>query len=276
MYSLEHSEWCGHWEFESKVDYQIVTLSIGETHSFSYMFQLAKWTPEHNYDFNVYYNRLIVCRTERHFGCPPCEAIVVRTKEEFTIQDTTFCNGKFVRFCRHVDDIDLYVGGLAEDIDGGAVGPTYACIIGYQFRDLRYGDRFWFENGGISSSFSPGKIVTLLHHYSTSSTVYWWYVIWILTGYQYSLEQLQSIRKYSLSRLLCDTMSDLRTIQPKPMLLASVIGNSRKFCGEYASLDLKPWNEKFMPTLKSEQEKKGLSIVMRRGWWILPCSLGMI
>ena len=46
-----------------------------------------------------------------------------------------------------VDDLDLWVGGLAEDhVDGGCVGETFARIIAMQYRILRDGDRFWFEN----------------------------------------------------------------------------------------------------------------------------------
>lgn len=72
-----------------------------------------------------------------------------------------------------MDDIDLYVGGLAERIDGGALGPTYACIIGYQFRDLRYGDRFWYENGNLASSFSPGKgLIVLLLLFNCKTTYF--------------------------------------------------------------------------------------------------------
>lgn len=46
-----------------------------------------------------------------------------------------------------VDDIDLWVGGLAEDhVDGGSLGETFQRIIVQQFEQLRSADRFWYEN----------------------------------------------------------------------------------------------------------------------------------
>jgi hypothetical protein len=45
------------------------------------------------------------------------------------------------------DDVDLWVGGLAEKYTGDSLaGETLTTILTHQFEALRDGDRFWYEN----------------------------------------------------------------------------------------------------------------------------------
>ncbi len=46
-----------------------------------------------------------------------------------------------------VDNIDLWVGGLAEDhMKGSSLGTTFTAILVDQFQRLRNGDRYWYQN----------------------------------------------------------------------------------------------------------------------------------
>lgn len=64
----------------------------------------------------------------------------------------------FSKMYKHVDDIDLFIGGIHEQqLPEALVGPTFACIVGEQFRRAKYGDRFWYENGKLPHSFSESK-----------------------------------------------------------------------------------------------------------------------
>ena len=48
---------------------------------------------------------------------------------------------------KSVDDIDLWIGGLAENhVPGALVGETIHAILVDQFTRLRDGDRFWYQN----------------------------------------------------------------------------------------------------------------------------------
>jgi peroxidase len=45
------------------------------------------------------------------------------------------------------DDVDVWVGGLAEPhLDGAQVGETFFAVLKDQFRRSRDGDRFWYES----------------------------------------------------------------------------------------------------------------------------------
>ena len=56
-----------------------------------------------------------------------------------------------------VDQVDLWTGGLSEDLAPGAfVGTTFAPIIAGQFERLRDGDRLWYQNQGFDAETLAG------------------------------------------------------------------------------------------------------------------------
>ncbi|KAG1672743.1 Peroxidasin [Nymphon striatum] len=104
----------------------------------------------------------------------------------------------FSNIYKHVDDIDLWSAGIAENrLPGAQVGPTFGCLIGLQFKSIRKGDRFWYENPDWPSSFR-----------------YWFVYIPIFS------EQLREIKKTSMAKVLCDNGDDIETIQYYTMRLA--------------------------------------------------------
>ncbi|XP_066994780.2 peroxidase [Anabrus simplex] len=112
---------------------------------------------------------------------------------------------------RSVDDVDLFVAAVAEKpLKGALLGQTFVCLVGDQFARLRRGDRFFYEEGGFPSSFSE--------------------------------EQLKSIRKASLARLLCDNSDDIAQMQPLAFFQAS-FANQRVACNSESvpRVDLSAW-----------------------------------
>jgi len=117
---------------------------------------------------------------------------------------------------KYLDDIDLFAGAMSEKpVIGGIVGPTQACIIAQQFLNLRHGDRFWYENGDKDSAFTPS--------------------------------QLSEVRKMTLSRLICDNLDDVDTVQKWVFLLPDSIKNARFSCLDkdaIRQMNLNAWAEK--------------------------------
>ncbi|XP_053689507.1 peroxidasin [Sabethes cyaneus] len=105
----------------------------------------------------------------------------------------------------HPSNIDLWVGGILEDqLPGAKVGPLFMCILVEQFKKLRDGDRFWYEN----EQFKP--------------------------------EQLAQIRKTTLGRVLCDNGDNITRVTENVFVLPSKQGGYR-FCDELSQMDFEHW-----------------------------------
>ena len=63
---------------------------------------------------------------------------------------------------RNVSDIDVFSGGVSEiPVEGGIVGPTFACLIANQFRKLKRCDRFWYETDDEGIKFSEKQLAEI-------------------------------------------------------------------------------------------------------------------
>jgi hypothetical protein len=75
----------------------------------------------------------------RALGLPPARSVA-----DITADDETQL--QLLLLYPDVNDIDLWVGGIAEDhVAGALVGETFWHLIRNQFTALRDGDRFWYE-----------------------------------------------------------------------------------------------------------------------------------
>jgi len=109
----------------------------------------------------------------------------------------------------HRDGIDLWVGMLGEDhLEGAQIGPTTACLMAFTFRDIRSGDRFWWNN-----SFTSGGPFTEEQRVSLSGTL--------------------------LSKMICDNADDIPFIKHHAFLS----GGDPVDCSSLPSLDLTLWKD---------------------------------
>jgi hypothetical protein len=79
-------------------------------------------------------------RTRRALGLPPAGSFADLTSDPAL-------QARLLEVLGDVEDMDLWVGGLAEDhVPGAMVGETFHAILVDQFTRLRDGDRFWYRN----------------------------------------------------------------------------------------------------------------------------------
>ena len=104
------------------------------------------------------------------------------------------------------DIADLWVAGLAETpADGGVVGATFGCIIREQMRRIRDGDRYFYTNRGV-----------------------------------FSYHQLREIRKATMSKILCDNLQNIVSIQ-RNAFLTGKRNHHRYECHGIPGIDLRAW-----------------------------------
>ncbi|EFN77155.1 uncharacterized protein LOC105189890 isoform X2 [Harpegnathos saltator] len=116
------------------------------------------------------------------------------------------------RIYASVDDIDLFPGGMSErPLQGGLVGPTFACIIAIQFRQSRKCDRFWYETDDPNIRFTE--------------------------------HQLAEIRKTTLAKVMCENMDHHTDMQRAAFDLPSNFLNPRVPCHSMPHLDFSAWRE---------------------------------
>lgn len=90
-------------------------------------------------------------RARQDFGLAPVTSFAQITSN-VSVQDA------LASVYASVDDIDVWVGGLAEDhFPGAMVGELFRAVMVDQFERTRDADRFWFEN----SQFNAGELASL-------------------------------------------------------------------------------------------------------------------
>ncbi|KAK7466015.1 hypothetical protein BaRGS_00037452 [Batillaria attramentaria] len=124
--------------------------------------------------------------------------------------DTTeFISKSLASVYRHVDDIDLFVGAICEKhLPGALVGPTFACLLGKQFHDIKFGDRFFYETRSRPERFT--------------------------------FQQLKQIQQISLSKIICDN-TDMVDIQRDAFRTEDSVSNPRVNCKSLPGINLDLW-----------------------------------
>ncbi|XP_057892200.1 peroxidasin homolog [Melospiza georgiana] len=105
-------------------------------------------------------------------------------------------------------NIDLFPALMVEDlVPGTRVGPTLMCLLTTQFRRLRDGDRFWYENPGV-----------------------------------FTAAQLTQIRQASLARVICDNSDHIQQLQRDVFQVPSYL-QGMVSCEEIPAVDLRLWQD---------------------------------
>uniref|UniRef100_I3K0N8 Peroxidasin n=1 Tax=Oreochromis niloticus TaxID=8128 RepID=I3K0N8_ORENI len=105
-------------------------------------------------------------------------------------------------------NIDLFPALMAEDlVPGSRLGPTLMCLLTTQFKRVRDGDRFWYENPGV---FTPA--------------------------------QLTQLKQASLARVLCDNGDNITRVQ-RDVFRVAELPHGYISCDDVPQIDLRMWQD---------------------------------
>lgn len=152
-----------------------------------------------------------VIQQGRDHGLPPyvrwrssCDLPRVDSFEDLAGSMTKHTVQKLAKVYKNVQDIDLATGLLSEaPLTDSVLGPTFLCLLGRTFRNIRLGDRYWYENAN-----GPGS---------------------------FTIEQLEEVRKATMAQILCRNGERLNWMQPKAFLLRDPFLNEMINCTIHAS-----------------------------------------
>ncbi|KAJ8286120.1 hypothetical protein GJAV_G00034770 [Gymnothorax javanicus] len=135
-----------------------------------------------------------------------------KTEEELAeVMNNTVLAQKLMELYGTPDNIDVWLGGITEPfVQGGRVGPLFACIIARQFQKIRQGDRFWWEKEGVFTSY-----------------------------------QRASLARTNLARIICDN-SGITDVPINPFLFRPR-GTGYTPCENIPAFDLSPWQDTHFP-----------------------------
>lgn len=76
---------------------------------------------------------------------------------------------------KNPDEIDLYLAGMAEKVDSssGILGRTFLHMIADQFARLKEADRYFYELGGQTGSFTIGKSNVLFFQFKDLTIIFY-------------------------------------------------------------------------------------------------------
>ena len=111
----------------------------------------------------------------------------------------------FLKLYGSLDTVDLWIGGLAEKrLVGSVLGPTFSCLFGIAFGNIRDGDGFFYKRPG-----------------------------------QFESQQLEQIEQDTLSRVVCENSDGITKIQENAFLT----GMPRVPCSSLPRINLNLWKE---------------------------------